>query len=1271
MLRKISTLIFVLSAGLLRAQAVSEHFNVDWHWDEAYARASRPWDVALFDPAHYERDARTVYFHVWRPGVAEPAGVEVRNVRLRPAPADMVRWIAPQDKPSRVRADWQYLRGAGGSGLDIHIPVLIYQKGQWYLVTAFDLVYKEEASVARTAAFSMTPGHGPLSRGKIYRIETPETGLYKIDRHFLEKLGLNIDEIDPRNIHLLGWGGQMLPLANNSGLPQELAEVPVFVEGEADGRFDEGDYLLFFGFGRHNWNDESQTYNNLYGDHAYYFLRIDDTPGKRITPYQAPAGEVTDTLHTYLAERFFEVDSFNIARLGRSWYSNNFNFGRARRDFDFDFEDRMEDRPVYYRLKAATDNPLESYLRITVNDTEGEPLKLPALTNSMRNNGVKAVKHEAVDSVYVPGDRLHVTLRYDDRGYASARIFLDYVSVSAFCRLTGRRTGYVFGHPAQARAAGPVMYALSDASGVKAVWDITSPFDIRSVENGAGAATFRFKAPPGARRYAVVGTEGMTPEIPENPVVENTDLHFEVFYANGDFSSPRYVVLAPLAWEAQAMRLVEFHRNRGVEAYFAPLEKVYLEFGNGQADPAAIRNFVRYVYEAGGRRLQYVMLLGDTSWDFKNTMLSPEKNTNVIPSYQSLESFSLVFSFVTDDFFVSMDEEEGNFDRSRALPDLAVGRLPVATAAQAEQAVNKLLHYYDPSTYGIWHNTVTLVADDADGPDRAWELGLLRSTMQIARDIETRHPFINLKKIYLDAYKEIATAGGYRYPDAKRDLLNSFEQGSLIINYIGHGNEYGWTHERIMNVPEIKSLRNYDKLPFISTVTCEFGRFDNPYLESGAELFMNNFHGGAFGVVTTVREISAFAGMRFNRRLNRFLMGIEGPQFSGFRTPARALMLAKSHWTATNNKISFLGDPAMPLHFADPQVEITSVRGVLPDTVRALDLVQVEGRVTDGNGRVLNDYNGQLAVKVMDKAILARTLNNDHVPGQEFTFKKLGPSLFNGLTRIQNGRFSFRFRVPKDIRPQYGHGRISLYARQDQDLRRGVDTTLVIGGINTEAPDDKQPPVIKLYMNDFHFTDGGITNKDPFLLAKLYDENGINTAGGIGHDIVAVLDGRADQTFVLNEYYESEEDSYQKGRIKFKFFDLEPGEHKLQLTAWDTYNNKATAEIRFRVVENERLEITHVLNYPNPFIDYTEFWFTHNRPFEELQVEVRIFDVSGQLVWTHSQTVINEGFTSRDIHWNGLDDFGRKTGKGVYFYQLTVRTADGKKITKWEKLVKL
>ncbi len=1270
--RVILWIVWLLPLLTATAQQARKHFRIRWQWKEAYA-SLHPGDVALFDPAAYEWTPDGVYFNAQWPGEADSGNFRLENLRYVPAESSMIRFLAPLKKERHFEAGLQNLYGPGFRQISLRINALAWINGRWYRLESFDLVYQplhgRRASVRNVAP----AGHGPLSSGQIYRIETPETGVYRLDKAFLQRLGINVSQIDPRNIHILGWGGQMLPLHNNAPYPQELAEVPVYIYGEDDGRFDDSDYVLFLGFGRQNWNAESQTHNNLYGDHAYYFIRIDESPGKRITPYTEPAGPSVRTFETYYTERFHEADSFNISHMGRLWFSDNFNFGRATRHFEFSFPERAPGTPVYYRLKVATDNPVVSTMQISLNGHNVNPMQVNRLSANLRNAGMEAVVSYALDSAYVDGNDIDVYITYNDNGYSASRIFLDYIKIGVMARLQGQGESFSFMHPDQMRAGGNVTYRIDRAADIMFVWDITDPFNIKAVDNRGGQNTLSFKAPAGLHRYVAVYADAPAPEIPADKDVSRSDLHYDVFHPDGGNASPEYIIIAPDEWGKQAERLVHFHQNRGMKAFFAPLSQIYNEFGSGNPDPAAIRNFIRYVYlnAPAGQKPAYVMLLGDTSWDFKSTDVDPAENTNVIPSYQSMESFSLRTSFASDDFFVSMDDNEGYLDGSRYLPDLAVGRLTVNSLEQARKGVDKLLHYYDPETYGIWHNTVTLISDDADGPEKAWELGLLRTTLTIANILENRHPFINLKKIYLDAYKQISTSGGYRYPEAKREILNAFEHGSLIINFIGHGNEYGWTHERVLNIPEIKSLRNYDKLPFISTVTCEFGRFDNPYLVSGAEHFMNNERGGALDVVTTSREISASSGEYKNILLFRYLTGTETPRFTGFRSPGKALMLAKQHWSGVNKKIVFLGDPAMSLHFAFPEVRVTGIHGALNDTVRALDLVTVEGNVVDSTGQLLANYNGMLHIKIMDKKRQARTLNNDHVPGQDITFYRLGPVIFSGRTRVENGHFSLRFRAPLDISPRFGHGRISLYGQQQQDIRRGVDTSVVVGGINTEAPDDNRPPVIRLYMNDYNFADGGITNSEPFLLAKLYDENGINTAGGIGHDIVAVLDDRSDQTFILNDYYVADPNTYQQGKIKFKLFDLQPGEHTIKLTAWDTYNNKGTAEIRFRVVENKELEITRVLNYPNPFIDYTEFWFTHNRPYENLDVQVEVFDVAGNLVWSYWKTVNNEGNTSRDIRWNGRDDFGRPIAKGTYFYKITVRTSDGKSLTRWEKLVKL
>ena len=189
-------------------------------------------------------------------------------------------------------------------------------------------------------------------------------------------------------------------------------------------------------------------------------------------------------------------------------------------------------------------------------------------------------------------------------------------------------------------------------------------------------------------------------------------------------------------------------------------------------------------------------------------------------------------------------------------------------------------------------------------------------------------------------------------------------------------------------------------------------------------------------------------------------------------------------------------------------------------------------------------------------------------------------------------------------------------------------------------------------------------------MAFLEDENGINTASGIGHDIVAILDGDVSNPYILNDYYQTKLDDYTNGNLRFPFRNLAPGLHTISFTAWDVYNNPVTSEIQFTVVGDDSLTLSHVLNYPNPFSTYTQFWFSHNRPYEPLDVQVQVMTITGKVVWTKNQTITTEGFLSREITWDGRDDFGDRIGKGVYIYKLTVKSnLTNKKAEKYEKLV--
>jgi len=609
--------------------------------------------------------------------------------------------------------------------------------------------------------------------------------------------------------------------------------------------------------------------------------------------------------------------------------------------------------------------------------------------------------------------------------------------------------------------------------------------------------------------------------------------------------------------------------------------------------------------------------------------------------------------------------------------DIAVGRMVVSTTQEAEDVVNKVIHYHDEKSYGRWRNNYVILTDDADtASDATLQSGL--NTM--IDNLNANYPFINAKKIHTDAYVQEVSAGGNRYPKAKQDFVDAIQLGALVVDYYGHGGEYGFAQERLYEISEAVSLSNYNNLPLFITMTCDFSRFDNPYLQTGGEFTFWNPEGGAISLVTSTRLIFVPVASTMNDNFNFYLY----PDANNNQVSVgEALRLAKNDNTSDNRRVVFnIGDPALMLAIPKPKVVLTKINGVdvnqPTDVLNALSYVTLSGELRNSNNTVLTDYNGDLAVQIFDKNIQRQTLGNDGVTNSAgsliiMDFTTLGETIFRGNASVVNGKFEFGFVVPKDIKIAEGTGKVSFYAKSSNPTlqdQTGHDFSIKIGGINLNAPEDTTPPTVRLYMNDESFVYGGITNDSPIFLAFLEDEHGINTASGIGHDIVAILDGDELNPYVLNDYYETELDNYQKGKVRFPFRDLEPGLHTITFKAWDVYNNLITAEIQFVVVGDDGITLSNVLNYPNPFVSYTEFWFNHNRPFEMLDVQVQIFTITGKVVKTINQSVLTEGFLSREIKWDGRDDFGDKIGKGVYVYKLTVVSSiDGKKSEKHEKLV--
>ena len=475
----------------------------------------------------------------------------------------------------------------------------------------------------------------------------------------------------------------------------------------------------------------------------------------------------------------------------------------------------------------------------------------------------------------------------------------------------------------------------------------------------------------------------------------------------------------------------------------------------------------------------------------------------------------------------------------------------------------------------------------------------------------------------------------------------------------------------MLELNDVLQLHNIDRLPLMTTMTCEFAKFDNPTRETAAEKMLWNPQGGVLEMVSTIREIYIPQAQEMDKVFYESLLGTT-PALQGniIRNPAEALRMTKvmTGSSSLQFNVAFLGDPGYDLAFPYPKVVLTSVNNKPTDTIRALQHVRITGQVQDNNGNLLTNFNGTINPIVFDKYIQTHTLVNDGI-GDAVPFEKLGAKIFQGKADVVNGEFSFEFVVPKDINIAYGQGRISFYAEDDTEEKMGYDESITVGGVDINAEDDNTPPTIKAYMNDRNFVNGGITDPNPYLLIDLEDEHGINTIGGIGHDISAYLDDDQTNVFILNDFYETVNNSYQKGSVKYRLYDIAPGWHTVHIKAWDVYNNSIATSLDFQVVDDKDITIDRVLNYPNPFVDYTEFWFTHNHPFEDLDVMIQVYTISGKLVWQHRQSVISDGFLSREISWDGRDNFGEKLAKGVYVYKISVRAPNGKTAQKIEKLV--
>ncbi len=1100
-----------------------------------------------------------------------------------------------------------------------------------------------------------------LSSGTWKKITVPQTGIYRITFAEIKSLGF----ANPADIRIFGNGGHLLPERFNGTTNDDLNEIPLFLYKGADGIFNDGDYILFYATGPVHWeynplNKRFVHTKHPFTDKIFYFI-TSGSNGARIadaTPVEQPE-ELN--INSFVDYSVHEENLYNLIRSGRNWYGEKFEM-QASKTFSFAFPDPVENSnfTLEAEILARSGNNTSFAVRYN-NQTIATQTMGRVYINDETSN--YADIRTLVAKGAIASKDVNIVMGFDNQGDNSAQGWLSYMRINAKRKLKYNNTQLFFRDTTALFQSRTALYTIDNASSDLLLWDVSNINKVKSIKYNLSGQQISFKSQTDTLRDFVLfsPSKALTPDFlkEEENTVANQNLH--------SLSNIQMVIIAHPSFLAEAEELADIHRNNDhLTVVTVTPNQVYNEFSSGNPDPAAYRNFMKMLYDKAvnpDETPKYLLLFGDGSYKNFNTADSKESNTDFILTYQSANSLRPVSSYVSDDYFGLLDDSE---TIEMGLLDIGTGRFPVTTTQQAKAVLNKIKKYISTNAAGNWRNDICFIADDEDGNIH------MSQADQISTYLNTNFPFFNIKKIYSDSYPQVTTSAGPRYPDVNKAIENTLKQGVLIMNYTGHGGEDGLAHEQILRQAEVKSWNN-SIYPLFVTATCEFSRFDDYKRTTAGEDVLLNENGGGIALLTTTRLVYSGPNFILNQEFYRNFAEKDN-QGNSLRL-GDILKRTKNSSGNDINKLCFtlLGDPALQLASPKMNIKTTHINSkdinAGSDTLKAYKEITVNGLVTDPAGNISSEFNGIIYPSLFDKKQSVKTLNNDN--GSPFTYEQQESLLYKGKATVKNGAFEFSFVVPREIAYNYGNGRLSYYAADNNIMdATGYFNNFIIGGISSETNMDKDGPEINLFLNDKTFKNGGIANQFPTLLADLNDEHGINISGsGIGHNIIGILDNNTSNAIVLNNYFESEIDNYKKGSITYNLPKLNPGKHTLSLKAWDIFNNSTIAEIAFVVTDSARLEIKNLRNYPNPFSGTTTFSFEHNQPGKTLQGELQIYSITGNLINSEKVTIHSDGFTSGPILWDGSNSFYKKPEKGIYIYRFIFRYNGDELISESKKMI--
>jgi hypothetical protein len=1091
-----------------------------------------------------------------------------------------------------------------------------------------------------------------LPQGDWYKFSLNADGVYRITPAVLQNAGINIAALPISSIQIYNNSGHALSYNVNAPLYNApfTQEIPLYIKDQNNnGLFDGNDYILFYGKHVNGWFYETATrefdyHMNPYARSNTYLLTVSGAANKVIEKNILPSIPSADK-RTYFIDRYhFEEDKYNILSSGPDWYGHRF-FGLSgdfSMNFNLDFSTAAEVNPTFrIQLKGGSgafygDNKqYRYYFTILLNN------QLVYNNTIVQNHTRTRLSKTLTSSGMIRNGSNAIRIQYSAVTHEQSSAYLDYFEVF-YPRDLKASDNYLnfYTHT----ATNPVRFIISGFTAVNdlTVWDVSSPVNpVLLGENISGGSDISVDFEQIANQKNLIAfslSSGQIKTVSNISRIEN----FQNLLDTGNQAD--FLIITHNSFVPYAERIAAL-RSMDLTGKVITLEDIYHNFNSGVSDPTAIRNFIRYAAASWRDPApSFVLLFGDGHYDYRNIQIA---DTMRVPTFQIYDSAELG-SRTTDNYFVDLNYASNDFF-TNIYPGLAIGRIPVRNITDADNYLRKLEGYlHNPSRDG-WQTYITLVADDQYTNTTSNETDYQNHSEQMSRLAELKK--FNINKVYLSAYP--SAPGGFSRvkPGANTALMDYVNQGSLIINYMGHGAPSQWTHEEtLVKHRDLGRFNNPGKLPFIFAATCDFGKYDNPYEVSFTEELIWKENSGAIGVMAAARLVNHPENYALNNRFIRQLFA-EGKPSSRL---GEAWLRAVSSG-ANDQKYHLFADPTMYLN--DPRGEIY-INEITPDTLKALSKATIKAEIRV-NDRTLDNFFGKAMLIVNDARF------DSVITDEAFKMISLpGPMIFKGEISVNHGIMRGSFIVPKSIRYKNRKiGRATLYGWEDEGSRTAigyVDSLLLLGSL---SQNDTDGPEISIWFKDQeNFSSGDILGSSPVLIAKIEDASGINITGEVGHIISLQLNDLPPKN--ISGFFSYNLDSYSVGMLQYPMESIGMGEHMLKITAFDNVNNPGESQVIFKVSETTSIALGEVVNYPNPFSGSTRFTFQTNRSGAD--ITIKIYTLTGRLI----QELYGISYTgyNMDIEWDGRDRDGDLIANGVYLYKIILNDGKDKK-EQIEKLV--